>query len=405
MIKRNQRMLNAFNLISDGILIVLSYVAALWLRFDCQFSAIPAMYLTPWLRFIPIYTVFCLITFHFCHLYRSLWRFASYNELIHILTATVITGFFHILAITLLFERMPISYYILGIGIQFVMVIVVRFAYRFILLERSKRQKSLQAAKASRVMLIGAGAAGQMILRDLHSAQGAQYSPYIRVGDENVSLAVLAPSVSPIIMGATAYDILKESDDKVQAFTNALTSSLDQIFDASYMSGLADLFDRNGTIAENIAYGSEGATLDDVKAAAKAARIDAYIESLPRGYDTVMDENGMNISKGQKQLITIARAFLSKAPILILDEATAAMDTKTEKTIQNALTTLTQGKTTIMIAHRLSTLRDADKLIVIEHGKVAEEGTHAELLAKEDGVYRKLYTLQLEALKNAGIAE
>jgi ATP-binding cassette subfamily B protein len=103
--------------------------------------------------------------------------------------------------------------------------------------------------------------------------------------------------------------------------------------------------------------------------------------------------------------VSIARAILRDPKILILDEATAAMDTKTEKIIQNALSTLTRGKTTIMIAHRLSTLRDANKLIVIERGKIVEEGTHKELLAKEDGVYHKLYTLQLEALKNAGIAE
>ena len=105
------------------------------------------------------------------------------------------------------------------------------------------------------------------------------------------------------------------------------------------------------------------------------------------------------------QRLSIARAILRDPKILILDEATAAMDTETEKLIQNALSVLTRGKTTIMIAHRLSTLRDADKLIVIEHGKVAEEGTHKELLDKEEGVYKKLYTLQAEALKNAGITE
>ncbi|MBQ8759523.1 MAG: ATP-binding cassette domain-containing protein, partial [Clostridia bacterium] len=112
-----------------------------------------------------------------------------------------------------------------------------------------------------------------------------------------------------------------------------------------------------------------------------------------------------DLSGGERQRLSIARAILRDPKILILDEATAAMDTKTEKLIQNALTTLTKGKTTIMIAHRLSTLRDADKLVVIERGRVVEEGTHKVLLDKEDGVYKKLYTLQLEALKNAGIAE
>ena len=126
---------------------------------------------------------------------------------------------------------------------------------------------------------------------------------------------------------------------------------------------------------------------------------------LPDAYDTKIGFGYKDLSGGERQRVSIARAILRDPKILILDEATAAMDTKTEKTIQNALATLTKGKTTIMIAHRLSTLRDADKLIVIEHGKIAEEGTHSELLSKEDGVYKKLYTLQLEALKNAGIAE
>ena len=122
-------------------------------------------------------------------------------------------------------------------------------------------------------------------------------------------------------------------------------------------------------------------------------------------YNTKIGFGYKDLSGGERQRVSIARAILRDPKILILDEATAAMDTKTEKIIQNALVTLTKGKTTIMIAHRLSTLRDADKLIVIEHGKVAEEGTHKELLSREDGVYHKLYTLQLEALKNAGIAE
>ena len=126
---------------------------------------------------------------------------------------------------------------------------------------------------------------------------------------------------------------------------------------------------------------------------------------LPDAYNTKIGFGYKDLSGGERQRVSIARAILRDPKILILDEATAAMDTKTEKLIQNALCTLTKGKTTIMIAHRLSTLRDAHKLIVIERGKVVEEGTHKELLAKEDGVYHKLYTLQLEALKNAGIAE
>ncbi len=160
-----------------------------------------------------------------------------------------------------------------------------------------------------------------------------------------------------------------------------------------------------GTILENIKYARPDATYDEVIWAAKCAGAHDFIMKLPDAYNTKIGFGYKDLSGGERQRVSIARAILRDPKILILDEATAAMDTKTEKIIQNALSTLTKGKTTIMIAHRLSTLRDADKLIVIEHGKVAEEGTHKELFSKEDGVYHKLYTLQLEALKNAGIAE
>ena len=160
-----------------------------------------------------------------------------------------------------------------------------------------------------------------------------------------------------------------------------------------------------GTILENIKYARPNATYDEVIWAAKCAGAHEFIMKLPDAYNTKIGFGYKDLSGGERQRVSIARAILRDPKILILDEATAAMDTKTEKIIQNALTTLTKGKTTIMIAHRLSTLRDADKLIVIERGKVAEEGTHKELLSKKDGVYNKLYTLQLEALKNAGIAE
>ena len=160
-----------------------------------------------------------------------------------------------------------------------------------------------------------------------------------------------------------------------------------------------------GSILDNIKYARPDATYDEVVWAAKCAGAHDFIMKLPDAYNTKIGFGYKDLSGGERQRVSIARAILRDPKILILDEATAAMDTKTEKLIQNALSTLTKGKTTIMIAHRLSTLRDADKLIVIEHGKVAEEGTHKELLEKEDGVYHKLYTLQLEALKNAGIAE
>ena len=139
--------------------------------------------------------------------------------------------------------------------------------------------------------------------------------------------------------------------------------------------------------------------------AAKLAGAHDFVIRMPDAYNTMIGFGYMELSGGEKQRLSIARAILRDPKILILDEATAAMDTETEKMIQNAITVLTKNKTTIMIAHRLSTLRDADELIVIEHGKVAERGTHRELLDIEGGVYNKLYTLQLEALKNAGITE
>ncbi len=160
-----------------------------------------------------------------------------------------------------------------------------------------------------------------------------------------------------------------------------------------------------GSILDNIRYACPEATYEEVIKASKFAGAHDFIVKLPNGYNTKIGTGYKDLSGGERQRLSIARAILRDPKILILDEATAAMDTKTEKMIQNALTELTRGKTTIMIAHRLSTLRDADKLIVIEHGKVVESGTHSELLAIEDGVYNKLYTLQAEALKNAGITE
>ncbi|MBR2335951.1 MAG: ABC transporter ATP-binding protein [Clostridia bacterium] len=160
-----------------------------------------------------------------------------------------------------------------------------------------------------------------------------------------------------------------------------------------------------GSILDNIKYAKPDATREEVIKAAKLAGAHSFIMKLPEAYNTMIGFGYKDLSGGEKQRLSIARAILRDPKILILDEATAAMDTETEQMIQNAITALTKDKTTIMIAHRLSTLRDADELIVIEHGKVAERGTHKELLAIEGGVYNKLYTLQSEALKNAGITE
>lgn len=160
-----------------------------------------------------------------------------------------------------------------------------------------------------------------------------------------------------------------------------------------------------GTVLENIRYACPEATYEEIIAASRIAGAHEFIMKMPDGYETKIGLGYQDLSGGEKQRVSIARAILRDPKILILDEATAAMDTETERMIQDALSRLTVGKTTIMIAHRLSTLRDADHLIVIEKGKVAESGTHAELLEKPDGVYHKLYTLQEEALRNAGIAE
>ena len=148
-----------------------SYLVALWLRFDCRFSQISVEYLTAWLRFLPVYWVIGIAVFWRMHLYQSIWRFASFEELTRIVVASTILGALHAVLITVLFQRMPISYYCIGAILQFLLVVAVRFSYRFINLERSKRSRLLQKAMASRVMLIGAGTAGQMILHDLHTAK------------------------------------------------------------------------------------------------------------------------------------------------------------------------------------------------------------------------------------------
>ncbi len=161
----------------------------------------------------------------------------------------------------------------------------------------------------------------------------------------------------------------------------------------SYTMVLQDTWLFGGTIAENIGYGKERATREEIVAAAKAAHIDGYIESLPDGYDTVITEDGINLSKGQKQLLTIARAMLPKTSILILDEATSNVDSRTEIKIQDAMKKLMHGKTCFIIAHRLSTVRHADIILVMRDGRITEKGTHDELIAAK-GFYASLYNSQ-----------
>lgn len=156
---------------------------------------------------------------------------------------------------------------------------------------------------------------------------------------------------------------------------------------------LQDTWLFHGTIKENIAYGREGATEEEIVAAAKAARADHFIRTLPNGYDTIISQDASNISQGEKQLLTIARAILADPPIMILDEATSSVDTRTEMLIQQAMRTLMQGRTNFVIAHRLSTIRDADNILVMDNGTIVEQGKHGELLAK-GGFYADLYNSQ-----------
>ncbi len=161
----------------------------------------------------------------------------------------------------------------------------------------------------------------------------------------------------------------------------------------AYTMVLQDTWLFYGTIYENIIYGKEDAAPEEVYAAARAAKISSYIESLPDGYDTVLSDDGVNISKGQKQLITIARAFLSDAPLLILDEATSNVDSRTEIQIQDAMSELMKNRTCFIIAHRLSTIQNADTILVVKDGMVIEQGNHDELI-KAGGFYSSLYNSQ-----------
>ena len=191
------------------------------------------------------------------------------------------------------------------------------------------------------------------------------------------------------------YDVnsgsIKVSDTDIRDVTRASLRG-------SYGMVLQDTWLRAGTVRENIAYGKPDATMDEVIAAAKAAHAHSFIRRLPEGYDTVIAEDGGNISQGQKQLLCIARVMLCLPPMLILDEATSSIDTRTEVRIQKAFARMMQGRTSFIVAHRLSTIREADVILVMKDGHIVEQGNHDQLLA-QGGFYAKLYNSQFEGVQ------
>ena len=159
---------------------------------------------------------------------------------------------------------------------------------------------------------------------------------------------------------------------------------------------LQDTWLFKGTIRENVTYGAEGDVSEETfREAVEAAHVDHFVHTLPDGYETVLDEDATSVSAGERQLLTIARAFLADPPVLILDEATSSVDTRTEVLIRRAMSRLMQGRTAFVIAHRLSTIRDADTILVMDRGRIVEQGSHDELMAAR-GFYHDLYASQFE---------
>ncbi|WP_278797840.1 nucleoside-diphosphate sugar epimerase/dehydratase, partial [Holdemania filiformis] len=165
------QVISLYLVVYDIFAVNLSYLMALWFRFDCRFSLIPEVYLKAWIQFSPFYTVLCVSVFTVLKLYRSLWRFAGYSELLRVTAATVLTGFLHYVGITVFLKAMPISYILFGMIIQFCLIIGIRFSYRFVLLERSRREKAEKKNQGRNILLIGAGDAGRLILRDVQRTE------------------------------------------------------------------------------------------------------------------------------------------------------------------------------------------------------------------------------------------
>ena len=206
----------------DVLATAMAYFLALWLRFDCEYTAIPGDYLSAWLRFAPLYAAVSVAVFFWLRLYHSVWRFASYSELLHVLTASLITAALHTVGITVLYQRMPITYYFVGAMLQFLFVLGIRFSYRFISLLRSSRAV-IEDEQAVRVMLVGAGAAGQTILRDTRNAPELREHVVCIIDDDPAKWGLYLEDV-PIIGGRD--DILSGAEQyKVQKIYVALPSA------------------------------------------------------------------------------------------------------------------------------------------------------------------------------------
>lgn len=240
---------------------------------------------------------------------------------------------------------------------------------------------------------------GDVVLQDVFFGYSSN-KPIIKglnlQADHGKLIAVVGPTgagkTTVINLLMRFYDI---NDGHIYVDSNEIRDVTRESLRRSYAMVLQDTWLFQGTILENIAYGKENTTMEEVVAAAKAAKIHSYIKHLPKGYDTLLTDDGTNISKGQKQLLTIARAMLLDANMLILDEATSNVDTRTEQQIQQAMRKLMEHKTCFVIAHRLSTIQNADMILVINHGEIIEQGTHQELMQKE-GFYHQLYQAQFE---------